>query len=161
MSVELAGDLSVTYQRGAGEVRPDRVVASAGRGEELRLSGVLNAVRGSYQLRIADVYARRFTVRDGTVEFVGTPRLDPNLNLTGQYRVRTANGNPLDILVRVTGTLREPRVRLTSDFEPPISESELVSYLIFGRPRPSRSRPARAARSRRSAWVRASPCWAA
>ncbi|MFW6080172.1 MAG: translocation/assembly module TamB domain-containing protein, partial [Gemmatimonadota bacterium] len=113
MNVELVGDLNVTYDR---------------RGEDLRLSGILNAVRGSYQLRVTNVYTRRFTVNEGTVEFVGTPEMDPNLDLTGEYRVRTRGGSPLDIFVQVSGTLREPRIRLTSDAEPPISESELVSY---------------------------------
>jgi autotransporter translocation and assembly factor TamB len=34
----------------------------------------------------------------------------------------------------VAGSLRSPRVRLTSDEEPPISESDLASYLFFGVP---------------------------
>jgi hypothetical protein len=34
----------------------------------------------------------------------------------------------------VEGTMRNPRVRLTSDSDPPISESDLASYLLFGRP---------------------------
>jgi translocation and assembly module TamB len=114
MNVEVAGDLAVAFSR---------------RDEDLRMTGTLNAVRGYYQL-----YGRRFAVRRGTVEFVGTPGVDPNLDIAASYRVRTHQGEPLEIQAVVEGTLLTPRVALRSDAEPPISESDLASYLIFGRP---------------------------
>src|SRR5690606_38020573 len=41
--------------------------------EEIRLTGTLNAVRGTYELFVAEnLPARRFLVRGGTVEFDGT-----------------------------------------------------------------------------------------
>ena len=49
------------------------------------------------------------------------------------YRAPTRS-EPLDILAIVSGSLQTPRVRLTSDAEPPISESDLASYLFFGGP---------------------------
>src|SRR5207253_35959 len=63
-----------------------------------------------------------------------TPGLDPNLNIVAVYRVTTAQGDPLNIQANVTGTLQSPQVTLTSDAQPAISESDLVSYLMFGRP---------------------------
>ncbi|MBI4409838.1 MAG: translocation/assembly module TamB domain-containing protein [Gemmatimonadetes bacterium] len=120
MNVELEGELALAFDRQA---------------QDLRLTGDLNVVRGNYQLSVAErLPARRFEVRRGAVEFVGTPGIDPNLDILAAYRARTAEGEPLDIQARLSGTLRNPRVALTSDAEPPISESDLASYLIFGRP---------------------------
>jgi hypothetical protein len=42
-------------------------------------------------------------------------------------------GEPLDVSATVAGTLTQPRVTLSSD-EQGVAESDLVSYLIFGRP---------------------------
>jgi translocation and assembly module TamB len=113
MNVEIAGNLRVTY---------DRLAA------DLVLTGVLDARRGSYT-----VFGRRFTVQEGQVEFVGIPGIDPNLDIVAQTRVRQPNTEHLDIIARVTGTLTQPRVQLASD-EAAISQSDLVSYLLFGRP---------------------------
>ncbi len=117
MNVQVAGNLTVDFDR---------------RAEDLRMIGTLVAVRGTYQLYYPP-FARRFEVREGTVEFPGTPGIDPNLRISAAYRARTPN-EPLDIIANVTGTLRNPRVRLSSAAEPPISESDLASYLFFGVP---------------------------
>src|SRR5690606_37085083 len=117
MNVEVSGELDVAMDRST---------------EDLRLAGTLGVVRGTYQLDGGPVL-RRFQVREGTVEFVGTPGIDPNLDITAHYPVRTQS-DPLLIRARVTGTLLNPRVALSSDADPPIAESDLLSYLIFGRP---------------------------
>ncbi|HEX7089616.1 MAG TPA: translocation/assembly module TamB domain-containing protein [Longimicrobiales bacterium] len=118
MNVEVAGELDVAVDRTA---------------EDLRLAGTLDVVRGTYQLYYSPLFWRFLQVREGTVEFVGTPGIDPNLDIRAEYRVRTQN-EPLLIQALVTGTLRNPRVTLRSDADPPIAESDLLSYLIFGRP---------------------------
>lgn len=118
MDVEVSGDLTVEFDRLAGD---------------LRMQGTLNALRGTYRLEYPP-FARVFEVRDGQVEFPGTPGIDPSLNIEASYRARTAGGEPLDIYAIVSGTLQAPRVRLESDIEPPISESDLASYLFFGAP---------------------------
>jgi hypothetical protein len=118
MDVEVTGNLNVTFDR---------------RQEDLRLTGVLNVERGTYTLYYPPLQSRRFQVRQGVVEFPGTPGLDPNLSITAAYRAR-AQGEPLDVLAVVSGTLQGPRVRLSSDAQPPISESDLASYLFFGVP---------------------------
>lgn len=117
MNVELAGDLNVIFDRVA---------------EDLRLSGTLRTVRGTYRLDYPP-FARVFEVQEGTVEFTGTPGVNPNLSVRALYRVR-AQAEPLDIYAVVTGTLESPRVQLESDADPPISESDLASYLFFGVP---------------------------
>jgi translocation and assembly module TamB len=118
MDVEVSGDLVIDF---------DRLQS------DLRMSGTLNALRGTYRLEYPP-FARVFDVRSGSVEFPGTPGIDPGLNIEAVYRARTSGGEPLDIYAVVSGTLQAPRVHLRSDTEPPISESDLASYLFFGLP---------------------------
>jgi hypothetical protein len=118
MDVEVSGNLTVSLDR---------------REQDFRLIGALNVERGTYSLYYPPLQSRRFQVREGTIEFPGTPGIDPNLAITAAYRAR-ARGEPLDVLAVVGGTLQNPRVRLTSDAQPPISESDLASYLFFGVP---------------------------
>ena len=114
MNVEMGGDLVINWNRNTGD---------------LVLTGELNAIRGTYSL-----YGRQFQVQEGAVEFVGTPGLNPNLGIQAVARMRTQQREPLNIVANVTGTLQEPRVTLTSDAQPSIAQSDLVSYLIFGQP---------------------------
>ncbi len=118
MSVEVGGSLNVDFDR---------------QEEDLTLTGALEVVRGTYRFDHKP-FAIIFDVREGTVEFPGTPGIDPNLDITAAYRTRTQQQEPIEILARVTGTLQSPRVRLTSDEDPPISESDLASYLFLGIP---------------------------
>lgn len=114
MNVEMAGDLIVTFDR------PKR---------EILLVGSVNAVRGNYS-----AFGRPFQVRSGTVDFIGAPGINPIMNIEAVHRLRQQGGQPLDIIASLEGTLLAPRIRLTSLGDPPIAESDLISYLIFGRP---------------------------
>lgn len=103
--------------------------------DELRVFGDLAAERGSYTLRVGPI-TREFDVTSGQISFFGTPDINPSLDILASYRVRTqATGTtlPLTILVQLTGSVQQPRVQLTSDTRPPLPESDLLSYLIFGR----------------------------
>jgi autotransporter translocation and assembly factor TamB len=118
MDVEVSGSLNVAFDR---------------RDEDFRLTGSLAVGRGTYTLYYPPLQSRRFQVRQGTIEFPGTPGIDPNLSITAAYKAR-ARGEPLDVLAIVSGTLQSPRVQLASDVQPPISQSDLASYLFFGVP---------------------------
>ncbi|MBA2244612.1 MAG: translocation/assembly module TamB [Gemmatimonadetes bacterium] len=107
-----------------------------------QIFGDLQAQRGTYALTVGPI-VREFDVVSGRIQFFGTPDLNPALNIVAAHRVRqvTAGGGGtggqgavLNILVEVSGTAQFPRLRLTSDTRPPLPESELLSYLIFGRP---------------------------
>jgi autotransporter translocation and assembly factor TamB len=119
MDVEVTGDLTVALDRAD---------------KDLRLTGLLNVARGTYTLYYPPFQSRRFNVRQGTIEFPGIPGIDPNLSISAAFRARNTQREPLDILAVVSGSLQNPRVRLTSDAQPPISESDLASYLFFGVP---------------------------
>ena len=111
-NIEIAGALAVQMQRAE---------------DEMRVDGTLNAIRGDYR------FFKRFEVVEGALEFVGKPAMDPNLRIIARHTVQTQK-RPLDIRLIVGGTLEEPTLNLESDAQPPIPESDLLSYLIFGRP---------------------------
>jgi hypothetical protein len=114
LNVEIGGDdLTLTYDRGS---------------RDLVLVGSLRAIRGSYS-----TLGRRFDVTGGSVDFVGIPGINPDLDIQARTRVRRSQGDPLDISATVNGTLQHPRVQLLSD-ERALAESDLVSYIVFGRP---------------------------
>lgn len=112
----------------AGEVRVDKLR------REYRVDGRLEAVRGNYTLAIGPV-RRDFQVQKGTVRFLGTPDLNADLDIQAEHTVRPLDGgSDIPVIARITGTLVEPKLQLTSDVLPPISETNLVSYLMFRRP---------------------------
>ena len=113
MNVELDGQLEVLY---------DRLT------QDLALVGALEAVRGSY-----GAFGRQFQVDGGTLRFLGTPGINPDLDITASNQIRSTQGERFIINAAVTGTLVSPRVGLTSD-EAGFTEDDLLSYLYFARP---------------------------
>lgn len=113
MNVEISGQLMVAMRPGE---------------EEWRITGTLTAVRGDYRM-----FNKRFEVVDGTIEFVGTEGVNPNLRIVSLYTVQTQK-QPIVIRLVIGGTLENMTLSLESDHRPPISESDLLSYLLFGRP---------------------------
>jgi translocation and assembly module TamB len=95
--------------------------------QALVLDGVVVTDRGEYTF-----LGKRFQIKRGAVTFVNTQEVDPDLQLTAEYEVAQAGREPLNIQIQVGGTLRAPRVSLTSDAQPPIPQTDLFSYLAFG-----------------------------
>jgi hypothetical protein len=114
LNLEMAGSLGVYWDR---------------RARDLVFLGVLDAVRGVYS-----VFGRQFQVEEGTVSFPGTPGINPDLNIRALNRLRTQDNDRLDIIATVEGSLLEPRVTLSSNSAFQMAQSDLVSYLVFGRP---------------------------
>ena len=112
MDVEIGGELQVRYSR---------------RDRDLVMIGELQALRGSYA-----VLGRRFEVAGGTVGFPGTPGMNPTLDIQAVSRIRRIEGEPLEVNANVGGTLTLPRVTLSTE-EAGLVQSDLVSYLVFGR----------------------------
>lgn len=102
--------------------------------QDYRFDGTFNARRGTYALNLGFA-TRDFTVKRGTVRYFGTPDLNAALDLEAEHVVRPIE-DPDDILVtaRIRGTLLAPELSLTSDVRPPLTETDIVSYLMFGRP---------------------------
>jgi translocation and assembly module TamB len=94
-------------------------------------TGTLNAPRGSYTLKIGPV-TRDFTVTRGDVQYFGD--LNATLDIQARHTVRAVRGEEIPVIANIEGTLQQPRLTLESTFRPPISETDLVSYLITGYP---------------------------
>lgn len=91
-------------------------------GEPLRVIGQGRVVNGTYTLQ-----GRRFRVQRGDVRLVGDEQLDPVLDVVAELPI-----NDITAIVDVGGRLSSPVVRLRSS--PPMSEQDVLAYLIFGRP---------------------------
>jgi translocation and assembly module TamB len=119
-NIQLAGDFTVArdVENGVGRYR---------------LDGTLRAVRGTYRLVVGPT-AKEFRVTRGTVRFFGTPDLNPDLDIVAEHSVHAVQGNDVVVRAVISGTLLVPRLTLESDQRPPLSETEIVSYLLFGRP---------------------------
>jgi autotransporter translocation and assembly factor TamB len=88
--------------------------------DQIRLIGVVNTVRGSY-----DFQGRRFTIlRDGTVRFSGLDDLDPSLDIRTERVIRAVTAN-----VNLRGTLKEPEIVLTST--PALEQADILSLIVF------------------------------
>ena len=94
-------------------------------------SGTLDALRGTYTLKIGPV-TRDFTVERGSVRYFGD--LNAALDIRAVHIVRAVRGEEVPVIANITGTLYAPKVTLESTFNPPISETDLVSYLVTGYP---------------------------
>jgi len=131
-SIQLAGRLTLRTAR-----QPERLgvaVIQAEKPEKYRLVGTVRAVRGLYQMTFAPGLTREFTIREGSIRYFGSPRRDAALDLNAEHLVRTANGDEVTIRAHIGGTLEQPMIALTSDVSAPLSETELISYLVFGAP---------------------------
>lgn len=99
-----------------------------------RIYGELLTQRGTYTLQIGPI-EREFEIQRGTVQFAGTPELNPSLDIEARHEVRGGEPGSADIavIVHLGGTLQAPTIDLTSESRPPLPESELLTLLLFGR----------------------------
>jgi translocation and assembly module TamB len=95
--------------------------------ESFALTGVVTSDRGEYNF-----FSKRFQIKRGSATFIGSPDLNPTLQLTGEYEVGLPARGTLNIRVLIGGTLRKPTLSLESDAQPPRAQSELLSLLAFG-----------------------------
>jgi autotransporter translocation and assembly factor TamB len=95
--------------------------------ETLVLDGVILSERGEYVFM-----TRRFTIKRGSATFINSTELNPILQATAGYEVRQPSREAINIQIAVGGTMRNPNISLTSDAQPPIPQSDLLSYLAFG-----------------------------
>jgi len=88
------------------------------------LLGVVNTVRGTY-----DFQGRRFDLaRDGTIRFIGTPTINPFLDVSATRKIP---GTGVEARIHITGTPKAPQLELTSN--PPLEESDILALIVFNR----------------------------
>ncbi|MDQ6717835.1 MAG: translocation/assembly module TamB [Gemmatimonadota bacterium] len=128
-NIKLGGSLDVALGPGA----------RAGDASQLTLEGTLSADRGTYRLNLVDPFVQpTFDVESGTLRFFGTPDLNPSLDIRAIHTVRqprqSANGRDVRVRVTIGGTLSNPQLALDNPDNLPLSESDLLSYLVTGAP---------------------------
>lgn len=124
-AIQLAGQLTVS----TGDQKSQTESAA-----KYRLVGTVRALRGFYNMTFAPGLTREFTIREGSIRYFGSPKTDAILDLGADHVVRTASGDQVTITAHIGGTMEKPVIQLTSDVSPPLSETELISYLVFGAP---------------------------
>jgi translocation and assembly module TamB len=96
--------------------------------QSLLVDGVLLSDRGEYRFQ-----SRMFQIRQGAATFINSPKLNPTLQVTGEYEVQLPTRAAFAIRIVISGTLEQPKIALESDAQPPISQTDLLSYLAFGK----------------------------
>ncbi|HVH08654.1 MAG TPA: translocation/assembly module TamB domain-containing protein, partial [Gemmatimonadales bacterium] len=103
------------------------------------INGTLQAVRGTYRLKVGPV-SREFLVAQGTVHYFGTPDQDAALDIQAKHIVHPVPiaGDPIStedvtVVAHITGTLLVPKVTLEAEKQQDLSQTELISYLLFGK----------------------------
>jgi len=102
--------------------------------DRYRLDGTLQTPRGTYQLFVGPTIRKPFTVTRGEVRYFGTPDLNAGLDIDARHQLRGQRGEAVTVFVHVGGTMLEPQLRLTSDVQPPLTDEEIISYLVIGAP---------------------------
>ena len=127
-NIKLGGSLNVTL-----------APPNPGEPPRLALEGQLSADKGTYRLNLVDPFIQpTFDVQSGNLRFFGTPDLNPSLDIRAIHTVRqprqSANGRDVRVEVDITGTLARPQLALRNPDNLPLSESDLLSYLVTGEP---------------------------
>ncbi len=109
------------------EAGPLRIVLDGGE-TGLALEGTINTDRGEYEFM-----SRRFDLTRGAATFSGDPAINPVLQLAAEHEIRLPGRGAFDMRVLLSGTLRDLEITLESNSQPPISQTDLLAYLAFGR----------------------------
>ncbi len=97
------------------------------------ISGTVQATRGTYRVDLG-VLKRTFRVDSGVVILEGTTDVAPALDITASYVVRQPESDDVTIRAHLYGTTDRPRLDLSSDLGSAVRQSEIISYLVFGKP---------------------------
>jgi translocation and assembly module TamB len=109
------------------EIYTDDPLAIHDEQQSFSITGIVTTDRGEYNFM-----SKRFQIQRGSAMFIGSPDLNPTLQITGEYQVQAAARGSLNIRVLIGGTLHKPTLSLESDAQPPKTQSELLSLLAFG-----------------------------
>ena len=112
LNVEISGDVDLIKDKGG-----------------IRVYGSLDSRQGRYEFQNTG-----FAIDRGEINFRGSSDINPDLYIIATRRIRLVSNENAVISVVVGGTLMEPSISLESDTTPPLDESDILSYLLIGRP---------------------------
>jgi autotransporter translocation and assembly factor TamB len=121
IQIRIPNNLWVRHRNGNVELSGNLRVTKAS-GGNLTVAGLIETVRGWVGFQ-----GRRFTLTRGKLEFHGSEKIDPSLDIVAEYRA----GNYL-ISAVVKGTAEKPTLTLTSD--PQLDQGDILSVLLFNKP---------------------------
>jgi translocation and assembly module TamB len=125
--MEASGRVSVAgpfWIRGAGAqimLAGDVTAHKKPGNRDFALTGHLETVRGFYEFK-----GRTFAVERGRVNFLGRTPPNPLLDIVAAHRI-----GDVTIYLNIGGSMEQTRLTLSSD--PPMSETDIASYLLFGK----------------------------
>jgi translocation and assembly module TamB len=93
------------------------------------VEGTVSTDRGEYTF-----LSKRFEITKGTATFKGTPTINPDLQGSGGYQVPVPGRQPIAIQFIIAGKADSLRLTVSSNAQPPVSQSTLLSYLAFSSP---------------------------
>lgn len=99
-----------------------------GMADEIRLNGTVNTDRGRYEFM-----SRRFDLTRGSVTFQGGDEINPILQVAAEHEIQLPGEAAFAIRITLGGTVQDLEIALDSDAQPPISQTDLLSFLAFGR----------------------------
>ena len=103
------------------------VVDLAPRADRVEVSGYVIIERGSFTL-----YGKKFTVRNGRLDFEGGATLDPTVVIEVEYSYRGPEKETEYLRLNITGKARKPSFEFTHNNER-ITNKDAISYIMFGR----------------------------
>lgn len=109
------------------EVGPLRVELTGIDPQNLRLDGTIGSDRGEYAFM-----GRRFDLSRASIIFTPETTFDPLIRLVAEHAVQMAGREGFDIRIIVDGSLTELDTELESTSQPPLSETDLLSFMVFG-----------------------------
>lgn len=94
-------------------------------------NGTLHLIHGHYS-----AYGKTFDLRHGQLIFSQSPLNNPAIDVTADYQFAPLSNisglTKLTVGVHVTGTLAQPKLTLYS--QPPMSQENILSYIVLGQP---------------------------
>ena len=121
IQIRIPNNLWVRHRNGNAELSGNLRVTKASGGNPT-VTGLIETVRGWVGFQ-----GRRFTLTRGRLEFPGSEKIDPSIDIVAEYRA----GNYL-INVVVKGTAEKPTLTLAS--EPQLDQADILSILLFNKP---------------------------
>lgn len=101
--------------------------------EDVTIQGTLQGEGGTFELTAGPI-SRQFRIVSSEIQFFGSPDPNPRIDIVASRLVRVADGADVDVQVHVGGTLNTPTLSLSTATGANVPESELLSFLLFGRP---------------------------
>jgi autotransporter translocation and assembly factor TamB len=121
IQIRIPNNLWVRHRNGNAELSGNLRVIKASGGDPT-VTGLIETIRGWVGFQ-----GRRFILTRGKIEFYGSEKINPALDIVAEYRA----GNYLVSAV-VKGTAEKPTLTLASD--PQLDQADILSVLLFNKP---------------------------